>query len=373
MKILRDAVIKERQEKESLNKTKNDLSTEVDRLRVQLQEQEALGLKLKAENADLKDKLQVQRKKTESMAQQGTSSMHESSGGSMLNLSNIFGKKNQDGEYQKLMTEHNYLKKQLEAMLEKLNKAEMGGDQIKREGKKQLEAMQKQLTDRERDLEDKTQAYIKLSRTNDELKQNNQLLENDKTRMQNELNRVRRELDSAVNERDELEKSVREKMIMMNEINEVCKKMEKEIENLSEKLSKITIELEQTELRLQVFDLKKVGKIVDTPAQILMRRNVAGEYLIEVENAGERQVIYPHSIQSFGPIKETEDKFYIELKGENNRVSKDTYISTDRKKVLKQLMTLVKLSQESKDSTTAKKNGIVDKNVFSQVVSFFGS
>ena len=45
-----------------------------------------------------------------------------------------------------------------------------------------------------------------------------------------------------------------------------------------------------------------------------MRRNVAGEYLIEVENAGERQVIYPHSIQSFGPIKESEDKFFIELK-----------------------------------------------------------
>ena len=30
---------------------------------------------------------------------------------------------------------------------------------------------------------------------------------------------------------------------MMNEINEVCKKMEKEIENLSEKLSKVTIEV----------------------------------------------------------------------------------------------------------------------------------
>ena len=38
MRILRDAVIKERQEKESINKAKNDLTTEVDRLRIQLQE-----------------------------------------------------------------------------------------------------------------------------------------------------------------------------------------------------------------------------------------------------------------------------------------------------------------------------------------------
>jgi len=45
-----------------------------------------------------------------------------------------------------------------------------------------------------------------------------------------------------------------------------------------------------------------------------LRKNIAGEYLIEVENAGERQVIYPQSVQSFGPIKETEDKFYIEFK-----------------------------------------------------------
>jgi len=160
---------------------------------------------------------------------------------------------------------------------------------------------------------------------------------------------------------------------MMNEINEVCQKMEKEIENLSDKLSRVTIELEQTEIKLQVFDLKKVGKIVDTPAQILLRKNIAGEYLIEVENAGERQTIYPQSVQSFGPIKETEDKFYIEFKYDNGRIQKDTYISDDRKKVLKQLMTLVKLSQQSKESSLPKKNGVVDKNVFSQVVSFFGS
>jgi len=129
----------------------------------------------------------------------------------MFGLSNIFGKKNQDGDYQKLLTEHNYLKKQLEAMLEKLNKSEMSVDQIKREGRKQVEAVQKKLEERERELDDKVQAYNKVSRANEELRSNNELLENDKNRLQNDLNRERRELEIAIQERDDLEKNVREK------------------------------------------------------------------------------------------------------------------------------------------------------------------
>jgi len=38
MKVLRDAVIKERQEKETAVKLKNEFSTEVERLRVQISE-----------------------------------------------------------------------------------------------------------------------------------------------------------------------------------------------------------------------------------------------------------------------------------------------------------------------------------------------
>lgn len=38
MKVLRDAVLRERQEKEILAKSKNDFAAEVERLRIQLQE-----------------------------------------------------------------------------------------------------------------------------------------------------------------------------------------------------------------------------------------------------------------------------------------------------------------------------------------------
>jgi len=36
-------------------------------------------------------------------------------------------------------------------------------------------------------------------------------------------------------------------------------------------------------------------------------------------------------------------------------------------------MNLVKYGQEGKDGANEKKNAVVDKNLFSQVVSFFGS
>jgi len=44
----------------------------------------------------------------------------------------------------------------------------------------------------------------------------------------------------------------------------------------------------------------------------MMRKNVNGEYLIEVESEGDRLILYPQVIQSFGPIKETEDRFYFD-------------------------------------------------------------
>lgn len=38
MKVLRDAVLRERQEKDALTKTNNDFAAEVERLRIQIQE-----------------------------------------------------------------------------------------------------------------------------------------------------------------------------------------------------------------------------------------------------------------------------------------------------------------------------------------------
>ncbi len=47
-----------------------------------------------------------------------------------------------------------------------------------------------------------------------------------------------------------------------------------------------------------------------------MRKNVFGEYLIEIEGE-EKLLLYPKVIQSFGPIKETEDRFYLDYNVQN--------------------------------------------------------
>jgi len=373
MKVLRDAVIKERQDKENATKLKNEFAVEVDKLRVQMSEKDALILKLKAENVELRDKYQVERKKTENASQNGQQSDSSFGISDKLGLSSFFTKKATPDEYQKLQTEHNYLKKQLEVMLERLNKSEGNIEQVKRENRQQTEGVQKKLIERERELEDKVQAYIALSHKHEDLINQNQNLSKDKTRIEKELARLRKDLEAAVQERDELEKNNTEKMRMMNEMNEVCQRMEGEIQNLSQKLKYAMNELEETESKLQVFNVKRVGKMLNTDAQILLRRNVAGEYVIEIENAGEQMLIYPQSIQSFGPLKETEDRFYLEFKTTRGTIQKDLFVAEDRAKVLKQLKTLVKLSDENQNAINGKKNTTTEKNLLAQVVSFFGN
>jgi len=374
MKVLRDAVLKERQGKEEATKLKNEFVFEVDKLRAQMAEKDALILKLKAENVEIRDKYQVERKKTENAKENGP--QNESSYSMIsekLGLSTFFAKKATPDEYQKLQTELNYAKKQLEVMLEKLNKSEEKIEQAKRESRQQVEGIQKKLNERERELEDKVQAYIDLSHKYEDLLTKNQAMTKEKSRVDQEFARVRRELEEIIQEKDELERSNIEKMKMMNEMNEVCQRMENEIQNMAQKLKTVTDELEETESKLQVFNVKRVGKVLNTDAQILLRRNVAGEYVIEIENAGEQLVIYPQSIQSFGPVKETEDRFHLEFKTTRGNIQKDVFIAEERSRILRQLKTLVKLSDENQSAISGKKNITTEKNLLAQVVSFFGN
>ena len=62
-----------------------------------------------------------------------------------------------------------------------------------------------------------------------------------------------------------------------------------------------------------------------------MRKNVNSEYLIEVEAAGERLTLYPQAVLSFGPIKETEDKFYFEFKVSFDRFGLLRFLESQRR------------------------------------------
>jgi len=84
-------------------------------------------------------------------------------------------------------------------------------EQAKRENRQQMEGVQKKLTERERELEDKVQAYIALSHKHEDLMNQNQNLSKDKARIEKEIARLRKDLEAAVQERDELEKNNTEK------------------------------------------------------------------------------------------------------------------------------------------------------------------
>lgn len=47
---------------------------------------------------------------------------------------------------------------------------------------------------------------------------------------------------------------------------------------------------------------------------MLMRKNINGEYLIEIETPAERFVINPQHVQTFGLVKESEDQFFFDYK-----------------------------------------------------------
>mmetsp|Transcript_38997 Transcript_38997/g.34681 ORF Transcript_38997/g.34681 Transcript_38997/m.34681 type:complete len:122 (+) Transcript_38997:912-1277(+) len=121
---------------------------------------------------------------------------------------------------------------------------------------------------------------------------------------------------------------------------------------------------------MQVFKLKKVGKMVDTPALLIIRRNVADELLVEIENAGDKLVLFPQAVHSFGPADGKDDRFYIQYKAPSGTVDKDFYTCDEMKRILRTLKAFMRAASESNQkSDTSKK----EKNLFSQVASFFSS
>ncbi len=58
---------------------------------------------------------------------------------------------------------------------------------------------------------------------------------------------------------------------MVQELNEVCAKMEAELSNQVQKNKDLKMQLEEAEMNMQSFDLKKAGKVMDVPALVMDR------------------------------------------------------------------------------------------------------
>ena len=55
---------------------------------------------------------------------------------------------------------------------------------------------------------------------------------------------------------------------MVQELNEICAKMESELSNQVQKNKDLKLQLEEAEMNPQCFDLKKTGKVMDVPALV---------------------------------------------------------------------------------------------------------
>mmetsp|Transcript_38997 Transcript_38997/g.34682 ORF Transcript_38997/g.34682 Transcript_38997/m.34682 type:complete len:120 (+) Transcript_38997:252-611(+) len=112
----------------------------------ELREKEKHILRLKSENNELLDKLQVERKKNENVTKTPTHEKDEHGISSYFGGFGIFGKsdKSSSDEYNKLLSDHNYLKRQLEAVVEKLTKAEREVYDVKKDYRAKIDNLDKE-------------------------------------------------------------------------------------------------------------------------------------------------------------------------------------------------------------------------------------
>lgn len=76
---------------------------------------------------------------------------------------------------------------------------------------------------------------------------------------------------------------------------------------------------------------------MDTPAQLLLRKDVEGDFVIELETVEERKILLPLQITSVSPNKENTNIFTISYRAKPGKDEQETFESTDAVKVLKSL------------------------------------
>jgi len=243
------------------------------------------------------------------------------------------------------------------------------------------------IIDCERVIENQRQELTVFAKERDAIiKLNNQLSDHEK-RLEEETQTIRNRFESLQSERDQLYNCDQEKMNLLNEINETCVKMENEIKDLlqqktdyetdilkyKEELNKVSDELVKLETQVQFFNIKKVTKVMDIPTQLLLRRNVNGDYVIELENNAERITIFPENVAQFSKQKDSEDLFMFSYKHKSHLIETDTYRTKEVKKVLQTLKFFIEVAKEK--SGKPKKAGDVKerKNLLSDLISIIGS
>jgi len=281
----------------------------------------------------------------------------------MFGLGGIL-KKSPD-EFGKLQQSYNYLRKQHETVLEKLNKGEAYIEKIRSDYKGKIEELTKKLNElvqeNERSNEivyEQKEELRNLHHEHERSVSSNVALMNDKARLEEDNRKFRRDLSNSVEENRRVTLELEENTQLLGQLNDTC--------------NSLTIEVEYLRLKTQGFDFYKVERIAKvfkpTLCYLIMRKNVNGEPIIEFENPSEKVTIYPMNVLAYEVCKDSSNKFTFsyKLKG---KIEQEVFSAEDPYKIFKTLDAFVREAKtQGKEKASTKEHSL-----FSQVVGFIGS
>jgi len=403
LKTLKDAYVKERDARQSFEKQFTDLKKKFDTLDLVNSEKENKLIKLQTELSAVEEKLRSEQNRAETLKAQ----LRNQQPGPTTGMSGFFdaiiggGPKKPmttsqtssddyvklKSEYQKILEDYNVLRKNNDVHLDKLSKADADKENAKKEVKDKLEEVKRKLAETEKVVEAQRQELTSNAKEIENLSQIIKRLSKEKENLEEELHTLQRKFESVTVERDQLYNSDQEKMHLLNDINETCMKMEGEIKELSgqkvesdtealnykRELDRATEDLLRLETQLQTFNIKKVTKVMELPTQLIMRKNVNDEFIIEIETNAERVTILPENIHQFFENKDVDGQFTLEYKHKGHFIQQEIYKTKDCKKLLKTLKNFVHTAKESSGKSKKTGEGKEKKNLISEVASFFGA
>eukprot|EP01016_Furgasonia_blochmanni_P050641 TRINITY_DN7856_c0_g1_i3.p1 TRINITY_DN7856_c0_g1~~TRINITY_DN7856_c0_g1_i3.p1 ORF type:complete len:330 (+),score=77.81 TRINITY_DN7856_c0_g1_i3:444-1433(+) len=262
--------------------------------------------------------------------------------------------------------------RRFEELNQKLQKAESFIDHLRKEHNDKIEQMTErvercvqELESRESDMNKDRAEFRRLSLQNTSLHEENAALLKQVATLQDKLKDL--ESDCRANT-----KVIAEKESMFKDFYDLMRKKEQECEHLATKLQTLKKYIRELEARLLSFNLEKIGKIVNIPAQILARIDVNNEAIIEIETPSERTTIGSSSVVSVVSSKDSARRIILSFKNKAGVHESITFESEDSANILKSLKHFLEKAKEEtnkRKSEDEKYDG--DKGLLNQIKTFF--
>eukprot|EP01016_Furgasonia_blochmanni_P003697 TRINITY_DN11449_c0_g1_i19.p1 TRINITY_DN11449_c0_g1~~TRINITY_DN11449_c0_g1_i19.p1 ORF type:complete len:355 (+),score=94.07 TRINITY_DN11449_c0_g1_i19:384-1448(+) len=283
-----------------------------------------------------------------------------------------FNKNEQNEEVKKMEGEVTFLKKQYEGVQRELTKALSENENLKKESEQKQDELKKKIEKLQEELKQKDLSVKNYMAEIKNLYQANSNFLSEREELHKKLETVEALQKELENEKIIMRTTLDERGKRLEVLTEELKKKENDNEQLAAKVVQLKKELGESEMKMQIFNVTKIAKMINSPAQILSRVDVNGDYLIQIEGPAERAVVHAADIVSLSSVKEAANRFQIQFKIKQNQVETAVFESEETAKILKTMKYFLQKAQEEnkqKKNTDSKK----DKSTISEIISFFGN